>query len=127
MHLLTAHPLTLYIAITGLTLLPAFGKIQKLHADPRKHKFASETICTQCSCIREGLRMWFVFILPALIWDKGLVLVITLFPPLSMRHTSDTQDCYRIAEFTQRCGVLSKPQGSTWAFLRTEFMGHFPD
>lgn len=32
-------------------------------------------------------------------------------PTVSSGHTSDTQDYYRIAEFTQLCRVLSKPQG----------------
>lgn len=98
-------------------LLPHFGKIQKPHTDLRKHKFTSEITCIQCSHVWEGFRMWFVFILPALIWDKGLVLVITLFPLLSMEHTSDIWVCY------QTYRVHSKPQGNTWAFLRTEFTG----
>ena len=56
--------------------------------------------------------MWFVFILPVLIWDKGLVLVITLFPLLGTEHISrHSRLCYRIAEFTQLFRVLSKPQG----------------
>lgn len=56
--------------------------------------------------------MWFVFILPVLIWDKGLVLVITLFPLLRTEHVSrHSRLCYRIAECTQLFRVLSKPQG----------------
>lgn len=35
---------------------------------------------------RRRLRMWFVFILPALLWDKGLVVFITPFPLLSTGH-----------------------------------------
>lgn len=93
-------------------LLSDFGKIRKPHTDPRKHKFASETICTQCSHFGEALRMWFVFILPDSIWDKGLVLVITLFPLLTTGHISrHSRLCYRMAEFTQLFRVLSRPQG----------------
>lgn len=105
-------------------LLSDFGKIRKPHTNPRKHKFASETICTQCSRFGEALRMWFVFILPDSIWDEGLVLVISLFPLLTTGHISrHSRLCYRTAEFTQFFPGL---RGSTWAFLRTEFTRPFP-
>ena len=93
---------------------PPLGLIpgRKPHTDPRKHKFASETICTQCKHFGEALRMWFVFILPDSIWDKGLVLVIALLPLLTTGHISrHSRLCYRMAEFTQLFRVLSRPQG----------------
>ena len=107
-------------------LLSDFGKVRKPHTDPRKHKFASETTCAECSHLGEALRMWFVFILPDSIWDKGLVLVITIptahhgahIKPLkTVRERLDLHSC---SEF------FPGLRGSAWAFLRTGFTRPFP-
>lgn len=102
-------------------LLSDFGKVRKPHTDPRKHKFASETICAQCSHLGEALRMWFVFILPDSIWDKGLVLVITIPTAHHGAHIKTLKTVRERLDLHSCSEFFPGLRGSAWAFLRTGF------
>lgn len=105
-----------------------FGKIQKPHTDPRKHQFASETICTQCSHIGEGSGCGlFLFCLSC----SGTRPGPSHHSIPTAEHGAHTK--HSLCTVTERlhfpscAGFLSSHRGGTWSSWGLSSQSHFPD